>query len=224
MDLKIAHKTVLQQTVERLRTAIMSGDLLPGERLVEAELCSRTGVSRTTIREAVRRLESEKLIKTVPNKGPSVATISWRDAQEIYAVRALLEGEAVARFTEMATKDQVLALKAALKKFRQSVADNDPSGYLEATNEFYGVILSGCDNRMIGEILEGLNARITLLRSRSMSLSGRAKVSVRELSKITNAIANQDPSSARVAAVEHVESACKAAKKYFEANWHPDPR
>src|SRR3546814_16823416 len=94
IDLKVEPVTVQAQTFRKLREAILNGVFKPGERLTEAKLCARMGVSRTSIREGLRRLEGERLITILPNKGPTVTQITWAAAAEIYHVRALLEGEA----------------------------------------------------------------------------------------------------------------------------------
>src|ERR1700744_6795818 len=91
--------TSLRVLVEdRLRQAIRTGVLKPGQRLIERELCELTGVGRTSIREALRQLEAEGLVTTIPHRGPSVSTISLDEARQLYAVRALLEGHAGREF------------------------------------------------------------------------------------------------------------------------------
>ena len=97
IDLRVLPKTVQQITVEKLRGAILSGMFKPGERLLEAQLCEMLGVSRPSVREALRSLEAERLVTLVPNKGPHIPIVTWEQATEIYQVRALLESEAAAR-------------------------------------------------------------------------------------------------------------------------------
>ena len=80
---------VRSQTVGNLRDAILAGRFAPGERLVEAELCRLLGVSRPSIREALRQLEAERLVVITPFKGPAVARIEWPEAEQIYEVRVL---------------------------------------------------------------------------------------------------------------------------------------
>lgn len=216
MDLRISPQTVLRQTVEKLRSAILSGHFKPGERLVEAELCQRMNVSRTSVREALRRLEAEKLVTVVPNRGPSVSVISWEEAEQIYQVRALLEGEAAALLARRTTNGEVREMREALSAFSEAVAKDDPIARLEATRRFYDVLLKGCGNPVIREILEGLFARINFLRARSMSRPGRAKHSDREMRRILLAINKRDAVAARRAAEEHVKAACEAARLVFE--------
>src|SRR5260370_22031670 len=84
--------SVRSRVAQKLREAIMSGTLKPGQRLVERELCEMTGVSRPSIREALRLLEADGLVNTVPHRGPMVSTISLEEAKQLYAARAVLEG------------------------------------------------------------------------------------------------------------------------------------
>src|ERR1700744_223015 len=84
--------TVRSRVAQKLREAITSGTLRPGQRLVERELCQMTGVSRPSIREALRLLEAEGPVKKVPHRGPVVSPISLDEARQLYAARALLEG------------------------------------------------------------------------------------------------------------------------------------
>ncbi len=173
MDLKVSPVSVQQQAASKLRAAILAGVFQPGERLIEADLCERLGVSRPSIREALRSLEAEKLIAIVPNRGPLVSSITWEQAKEIYQVRILLEGEAAAACARQATPDGVQRMQGALSDFIKADKAADPAGLLNATSRFYDEILEGCGNSVIRDILNGLLARITFLRSRSMSASAQ---------------------------------------------------
>jgi DNA-binding GntR family transcriptional regulator len=180
-------------------------------------LCKVMSVSRTSIREALRRLEGEKLVLIIPNRGPSVAEISWSEAEGIYKVRALLEAEAVRLFSTRATGAEIRLMQNALSTFGGAVTKNDAIGRIAATNAFYDVVFQGCGNSIIGEILEGLMARINLLRSQSMSRAGRSKFSVTELRKILRAIESGNSKAAKEAAIQHIKSACAAAHEVFDA-------
>jgi DNA-binding GntR family transcriptional regulator len=217
VDLKVTPQTVLFQTTSKLREAIVRGQFPPGERLVETTLAEMMGVSRTTLREALRRLETERLVHNAPNRGPSVATISAQDAAEIYHVRKLLEGEAAALFAAVATDEQIKRLDHALARFKEAVESEDAVQRLESTREFYDVILRGCRNHIIREILESLFARVNLLRAKSMSNPGRARFSLREMRKIRDALKSHDVVSARAAAEAHVLAAQHAAQGQDEA-------
>jgi len=216
MDLKVAPQTVYAQAVGKLRDAILSGHFKPGQRLTELDLCEQMQVSRPSVREALRRLEAEKLITTIPNRGPFVAEITWQEAREIYQVRAILEGEAAALFARRATVAEKREMTQALAAFAAADAADDAIGRLTSTSHFYEVILRGCGNGVIQDLLQGLVARINFLRARSMSRPGRTRQSATELRRILKAIEKKDSAGARAAAVDHVHSACAAAEAVFE--------
>ena len=218
MDLKVSTQTVQGQAVRNLREAIISGMFRPGDRLVEADMCARLGVSRPSLREALRSLEAERLVVIVPNKGPYIPILTLEEAQEIYDVRALLEGEAAALFAHRAAKEAIAIMKGALTAFDQAAKQADLSGEVETTRQFYEQILSGCGNRIIQEMLSTLTARITFLRSKSMSQPGRAQKSSREMNAILKAIIAHDSEAARAAAISHVRLACKAATEVLLAD------
>lgn len=208
---------VRSQTVSNLRNAILTGRIGPGERLVEAELCRLLGVSRPSVREALRQLEAERLVVITPFKGPAVARIDWPEAQQIYEVRAVLEGQAAYLFAARASKEEMAAMEGALKRFEAAVREDNAAGRLLHTDEFYNVMLGGCGNMVIADLLTGLQARISFLRARSMSQQGRSNESARELRRILTAIAAGDADKARTACIEHVRRAATAAKASFEA-------
>lgn len=217
-SLRVMPVTVTGQTVAKLRDAILGGMFPPGERLLEQNLCDWMGVSRTSVREALRRLEAERLVTITPNRGPSVTEITWTEAQSIYEVRALLEGEAAARFAELATPAQLDKMKLALADFDRAVSMNAPLDRLGTTARFYAVILEGCNNPIIAEVIHGLVARINFLRARSMSQEGRSRQSAVEMWRIFDAIEKRKPEKARQAAIDHVKAAAEAARVSFDSD------
>ncbi|SDD60795.1 FCD domain-containing protein [Paraburkholderia lycopersici] len=218
LDIKITPQTVLLQTTLKLREAIMQGHFAPGERLVELSLCERMGVSRTTIREALRRLESERLITNKPNRGPSVAVITQKEADHIYHVRKLLEGEAAALFAERATPVEVDLLQRALDDFEAAVVQDSAIGRVSSTSEFYEIILKGCGNPIIHEVIASLLARINVLRAKSMSAPGRARISAAEMRRMMTAIQQRNAPAARMAAEAHVIAARDAIRAAWGKN------
>src|SRR5690606_3951271 len=131
------------RVLRALRDAIVCGELPPGFRLVEADLCVRLGASRPTVREALRQLEAERLVQITPYKGPSVALMSWSEASDIYEVRVLLEGHAAYLFAERADEQSLRELREALEAFEAAVRDGDSVGLLRSTGTFYDVIMRG---------------------------------------------------------------------------------
>src|SRR5690606_19865131 len=122
LDLQVRRESssLRQLATDRLRDAVLSGAFQPGTKLVERDLCEMLGVSRTVLREALQHLGAEGLITSVPHKGPVVATISAKEAQDIYAVRTALEALAGEGFALHASEDQIAKLREALNKLEKA--------------------------------------------------------------------------------------------------------
>src|SRR5581483_2959469 len=196
-----------EQVLDLLRREIVELRLRPGQRLVERELIARIGVSRTTIREALRQLAAEGLVTTIPQKGAIVAVPSAKEAAEVYEVRALLEGAAAKEFALYASEAQVLALEQALQAVADTESSVEDGAFLAAKNRFYEILFEGAGNSTIKSILEGLQARVAVLRATTVAVPGRAHVSVEEIRAIVEAIERRDPEAAEAAAAYHVRQA-----------------
>jgi GntR family transcriptional regulator, trigonelline degradation regulator len=210
IDLKVSKETVLDQTVSRLKSAILAGHLLPGQRLSEKKLCDLTGVSRTSIREALRVMEGERLIVSEPHKGTYVATPSRSEIDEIYELRILLEALILGDAAKNVTDAQLTALDASLAQFADAVAHNDLSGLVACANDFFEKILAASQKKVTADIVRGLHIRISLLRAISMSKSGRMLNSLQEMREIFDALRRRDSDAATKAGVRHVQAAAKA--------------
>lgn len=200
-----------------LREAIMDGRFLPGQRLVERELCELLDVSRPSVREALRKLEAEKLITIVPHRGPMVAAITRDEARDLYAVRALMESFAVQEFARQATDEQVRQLGSAVQKLHAEAASGDRKRLLQAKAEFYDVILEGCGNALVREMLLTLLSRISLLRATSFSRQDRLPESLKEIDRMYALIGVRDADGARDAARLHIVNAEKAAMDVLDS-------
>lgn len=202
---------VLRHSVtESIRNAILTGHFQPGERLPERELCEMTGVSRTLVREALRQLESERLIRVIPHRGPIVENITPEQADGVYRVREELEGLACQLFAEHATPAQLEALRDAYEQLKQA-QDADVLVQLEAKNVFYHCLLDGAGNEALSNTLRLLNSQVMLLRSTSMQSPGRARQSIEELGKLIDALTARDPIAARQAGSLHIRNAATVA-------------
>ena len=208
--------TLRQQVLEALRNAILDFQFKPGDRLVERELCEMTGVSRTSVREALRHLESAGLVENVANRGPTVATLTVEDARQIYEVRSALEALAGALFAERASEAQRQALVAATRKLEDAFASGERRRIRQQTSRYYDVLLEGSGNKFVGDMIRGLQARVMFLRSTSMSHPGRAPASLAEMQRITKAIQKRDPKAAHEACRVHIEAARDAALAMLE--------
>lgn len=202
---------VRQKVVEVLRAAIAAGRFAPGERLTERNLCELTGVSRASVREALRQLESEGLIETQPNRGPLVSRLSRRDAVSLYQMRGALEALAARLFAVGATAAQIDELSAAVSVLQQAYTRRDIEEIVRAKRRFYDVLFEGSGNSMIGPTLNAMYARINQLRRVSLSSPKRGPQSMREIRSVLAAIKRRDPDAAYAASLHHVEQAAKAA-------------
>jgi DNA-binding GntR family transcriptional regulator len=199
-----------------MRLAILAGVFPPGTRLVESQLCTQLGVSRPSLREALRSLHAERLVEIIPNRGPFVPKLSWKEATAIYEVRELLEVEAAGLCATLIEPEQVKELKKALEAFENAEKSDDSLARVTTAAEFYAIILANCGNPILEEVHRGLLARISFFRARSMSLDGRAQSSLEEMRAIYDAIAAGDAQKARAAAKRHLHKAMMAAKQAVE--------
>ncbi|MBY0320520.1 MAG: GntR family transcriptional regulator [Reyranella sp.] len=205
-----------RQVLDNIREAIAVGRLPAGSRLVERELCEMTGVSRTLVREALRQLESERLVEVIANKGPIVAKFSARQVSEVYELRAELEGLASELFAERASEAQRKALQGAFAALREAYAKGEARGMLAAKTHFYDCLVEGADNETLGTMLRQLHARAMVLRGTSLSQPGRTGESERELAEIMKAIRRRDGAAARKASIAHITKAARVALQVLE--------
>ncbi len=157
-----------EQVIDALRAAILDFTLPPGQRLVERELIEQLGVSRTTVREALRQLTSEGLITVVPQKGAMVASPTFEEAEELYEARLRLEGLIVRRFVERAAPSQIIRLAAAAVGFAEAAAGEDALAILDAVDAYYAVLVEGAKSPVLAQLVENLQSRLRVLRAQGM--------------------------------------------------------
>ncbi len=194
-----------------LRTAIETGQLEPGTRLIEKDLCEQLNVSRTSLREALRELQAEGVFEQTSSRGLTVCDISREDAENAYRLRAVVEALIVQQFIEKAdaAKTKLLVTEGlALKRAYQSgVLEN----ILRGKRAFYDLICSGAENPIALDIINRLVLRTSSLRWRSMIRPERQKQSIKEIDQLVKAIEKRDIESARAAAIEHVHHSAVSA-------------
>jgi len=212
-DLLITENVPARDLVLRkLRDAILSGRFQPGQRLRERNQVEQMGVSRTPIREALRKLELEGLVTTTPYKGPSVTLPTLEDAQALFEVRAALEGQAVALFTERGDEAAIARLRAPIKTAEAGWSQRNLQKVLAANNAFHDEIASGCGNALLQSMLANLRARIVLLRVESLSFPGRPTRSIAEHRAVVRHISQGRAREAKTLMERHVMRAWRAAR------------
>lgn len=213
---------VRQQVLENLRRAIIEGRFRPADRLVERELCALTGASRSSVREALRELEAEGLIATVPDRGPVVRTVTIAEAEDLYRVRALLEGFAGRLFATRATDQEIAELRTSVEELVTAFDSSDGWAAMHAKDRFYEVLLGGCHSEVAASLLQSLHNRISLLRARTLGQVGRPAGVMDEMRRILAAIEARDPDATWQACVDHVEHAAAIALKVI-GTLDPEP-
>ncbi len=143
-----------------LREAILRGDLVPGERLMELQLAAKLGVSRTPIREAIRMLEQEGLAITIPRKGAIVAGMTEKDMQDVLEIREALEELSVQVACDKITDEEVAKLRENMENFETSLKSGDLKRMAEADVEFHDVIYQATDNPKLINMLNNLREQM----------------------------------------------------------------
>ena len=163
---------------DRVRAAILSGDFAPGRRLKEDELTGFCGVSRTPVREALRRLALEGLVKVTPNAGAQVSTVSTSELEEIYALRAMIESHAAERAAVSIGASAITRLSALAAHMEQSLGledDQFSAEFTSANAEFHQIILEAADSprlsAMAALVIEVPLARRTIARYSEQDLA-----------------------------------------------------
>lgn len=147
-----------------LRKAILRGELTPGERLMEIQLANKLGVSRTPIREAIRKLELEGLVLMIPRKGAEVAQITEKNMQDVLEVRKALEELSVQLACERITPEQVEEMKMAAEDFRKVLKSGDVTKIAEADVKFHDIIFAATNNQRLITLLNNLREQMYRFR------------------------------------------------------------
>ena len=202
------HKTVslADQVFEHLETDILSGKYQRGDILTENRLCEILGVSRTPIREALRRLMQEHLIVET-GKGSMVLGITDEDLRDIYIIRESIEAKAARMATETATEDEINELKSALElqEFYLSKQNSDQIRLMD--NRFHEILYKISGSHVFYNTLLPLHKKVQKYRKVSLQSQSRANESVAEHREILNAIINRDADAAELYTAKHVKNA-----------------
>lgn len=204
----IEHKTIslADQVFEHLETDILSGKYSKGETLTESKLSVELGVSRTPIREALRRLEQEHLIEEAP-KGVVVVGISEKDLDDIFAIRLKLEGAVAAMAAKNYTEEQLAIVREALEFQEFYLNKNDPDRIKTMDSRFHETIYKMSGSTVFYDVLEPLHKKILKYRRASVSNTCRAEASVAEHRAIYEALNARDSELASELITEHLNNA-----------------
>lgn len=205
--LKLQNYQPLRDVVfEHLRNSIIHGELKPGERLMEVQLAEHLGVSRTPVREAIRKLELEGLVVMVPRKGAYVADVSIKDILDVLEVRSVLEGLAAYLAAERMTEEELEELELISYHFKRCIENGNTEGMIEKDMQFHDRIFRSTRNSKLIQIAQGFQEQVQRFRITYFSEYNKPKDLLIEHQAILEAIANRDAVAAQQVAQQHIDS------------------
>jgi DNA-binding GntR family transcriptional regulator len=194
----------------RLRAAITAGELVPGARLVEADLVDLFGVSRSNVRLAIDALVAEGLVERIPNKGARVRVVSTEEAVAITEARMALEALIARKAAARVSDDDVDRLRAHVGLMRSAVECGDLVGYSALIQQLHGMLRELAAQPVAAGLVDRLQAQLVRHQFRLSLRPGRPQVSLRGLTALVDAIADRDPDRAEAAAGAHFRSVIAA--------------
>ena len=193
-----SYQPLREVVCESLRDAIRRGVLKPGERLMEIQLAEELGVSRTPVREAIRKLELEGYVIMMPRRGTYVASMSIRDINEIFEIRTALESLSNGLAAERITDEELESLQRLLVMIGGYVEEGNMDKIVETDIEFHDLLYRAARNSRLVGIISNLREQLTRFRTLSMSYPGRLETTLEEQREIVEAIAEGDVKRATI--------------------------
>lgn len=190
--------------VDWVRDGIRKGRFVPGQRLVEIDICRQTGATRSKVREALQRLEGEGLVEIEEFRGASVRTASLEEVRQIYRARMALEGISVVDFVQNASAAQKARLQDLQIELEQCVEQNAPERFGRLNTDWHRLIVEGSGNIVIGEVLQRLNVPIHRLLFDSFYNVERLRIAIADHRIILDAIMTGDATAAEIAMRKHI--------------------
>lgn len=191
---------------QTLRQAILKGELKPGERLMEIQLAHKLGVSRTPIREAIRKLELEGLVLMIPRKGAEVAEITEKSLTDVLEVRKVLEELAVQLTCDKITDEGIVKLREAARDFERVLKDRDVTSIAQADVRFHDIIYQATDNQKLLQLLSNLQEQMYRYRVEHLKRSDGHQQLVREHEEIIRTIEKRQKDAAANVICRHIDN------------------
>ena len=201
------YKPLRDVVFENLRGAIVESKLKPGQRLMEVQLAEQLGVSRTPVREAIRKLELEGLVVMIPRKGAYVANMSLKDVIDVLEIRASLEGLAASLAAERITDEDIKKLESIVEEFNDSINESDVEALLRKDVEFHECIFKSTNNKKLHQLINSLWEQVYRFRVTYISDYDSTVNIVEEHKMILDAIKRRDSKLAKQYAMQHIQTA-----------------
>ncbi len=218
-ELKLDQYKPLREVVfESIRGAIISGALKPGERLMEVQMAERLGVSRTPIREAIRKLELEGLVIMLPRKGAYVADLSLKDITDVLEIRAALEGLAAGLASLRISEEEIEELETVAVRFHKAIEKDNIEAMIENDIKFHDIIFKAARNEKLIQLSSNLREQVQRFREMYISKANKAKELADEHYELADAISKRDIDLSERLARKHIENAENYIIKLIESN------
>jgi DNA-binding GntR family transcriptional regulator len=205
---KLKKVTLTEQAADIIRDSIISGKFKPGQRLNEIKIATEMGVSRLPVREALRLLQQESLVDSIPNKGVFVATLSFHDIQEIFTLRAVIEGLAIKLAVNYITDEEIDELQDVYAEMVQAASVSDDIQLIRLDLEFHRLIAKFSRHSYVYRIfnyIRGLVLMYLLYDTEVLKADNRLVDSQKEHQIIINALRNRDLDLAVKSLSSHIE-------------------
>jgi len=198
------HRPLREEVYDALRQAIVRGELSPGLRVVETEVAGRLGISRTPVREALRKLEAEGFLSKGPGSSLVVSAMSPEEVEETFRIRAVLEGLAARLAAERATPEGIAKLEGILKRSEAQMDGEAPERLLEWNTRFHDGLNALSGSTQLQQLLQAIHDKILRYRRITLEVGRSSKVWLREHRAILRAVKERDPGRAERLIAQHV--------------------
>lgn len=202
--MRVVHNSLHVQVADTLRQEIFAGTLAPGSFVDEVALCERLEISRTPLREALKVLTAEGLVRHEPRRGCFVNEVTERDLDEIFPVIALLEGRCAHEAALRASDADLIALEGLHDKLRKAARDKRIVDYYDANYAIHEAIITLADNRWLAQVIAGLRKILKLARLQQLHAPGRLEQSLSEHLAVFAALKARDAEGADAAMRTHL--------------------
>jgi DNA-binding GntR family transcriptional regulator len=200
---RIKRLSAPQAAAQAIREAIVTGVLKPGERLVEQKMAASLGIGQPTIREALKELEYQGIVRKLPHRGTYVAELSRNDYRRISEVRIALESLAVENAARNLTSEAEAKLRASVEEMEAAAQTLDIATWNRADEAFHRVVWALADNSYLSEVLEAMMFRLSVFAGAASPTMGDWSAAVRQHWGILEGLCSRDPAEARRAFVSH---------------------
>ena len=201
------HYSLGGKVFQQLKNSILAGEFENGAELREIALAKKLGVSRTPVREALRQLEQEGLVEIYPNRGAYVKGITYKDVEDIFRIRARLEGLCAEMAVSSITHEQLDKLDEIILLSKFYEEKKDMEHLLKMDSQFHEVLFESCGSKMLEHQLKDFHQYVQKARLRSLKRQERAKKSTQEHEEILLAIKDRDAKRADELATRHILNA-----------------